>query len=416
MTRIAIVGAGSAGCLTALALSKSESNSIDCYFNDSIPPIGVGEATTNYVQSFLDRHGINKKTILNSINGSLKLGLLFENFFSQNHSFIHPFGDNKDISGEIEYMIMNDKIPNDILQYDTIATHFDTNVLSRYIVSKISKKSNVKIINKLFDIDQSCDYDVVVDCTGFRRHVFTKIIDDNYVDMSHVIPNNQALIYRSKYTNIDQHKPYTKCTGMSHGWIWNIPLGNRISHGYVHSDQYDVTQEFINYITKIHKSCNESEISKIPFKTGRNKIHITTHKSTLFVAIGLSSCFIEPLESTGLHFVVENIELLERFLAGDINQEQFNSIINTSYDSVVNFVVAHYKYTSRKGKYWRQYTNHQLSDYQHTDVFPVISWDYILRGMGQPHGDIIQQPNLSILKKHINNMSYQLWNKNEKDS
>lgn len=415
MNRVAIIGTGTSAHFTALYLIKNHDVVIDCYFPKNADPIGVGEATTNYVQDFLTNLGIDKKCILKHANGSLKLGLEFCNFLRLDHSFFHPFGDELELSAEIEYMMKRNKVPDDILEYDTIATHFDTQQLSKYILNIIEAAENISIRDEYFDVSCSKKYDTVIDCTGFKRSVIDKVCINNFKNLSDVIPNNCALVYRAGYTDEKAQKlPYTKCVGLNFGWCWNIPLGNKISYGYVHDSKHDVRQEFINYIKNRHGACDECDIRSIPFVTGRNEKHVVTKDGTTYISIGLSSCFIEPLESTGLHFVVEGIELLGRLLNRQVSVEDFNRMLNESYDSVLDFILAHYKYTERSDSYWSSYTDKHLTRYKQNGVFPDISWDYILSGMQQLTKSNINRLSLQVVKKHMKSGTYNTWVKNEK--
>lgn len=415
MNRVAIVGSGTSAYFTALHLIKNHDVVIDCYFPKNAEPIGVGEATTNYVQDFLANLGIDKKCVLKHANGSLKLGLEFCNFLRLNHSFFHPFGDELELSAEIEYMMKRNKVPENILEYDTIATHFDTQQLSKYILNIIQSAENVSIKDEYFNVSNSEKYDTVIDCTGFKRGIIDKVCGNNFKDLSDIIPNNCALVYRTEYTDeMTQKLPYTKCVGLNFGWCWNIPLGNKISYGYVHDSKYDVKQEFINYIKNRHGTCDASDIRAISFVTGRNEKHVIVKDGTTYVSIGLSSCFIEPLESTGLHFVVEGIELLGKLLNGQVSVDNFNQELNESYDSVMNFILAHYKYTERSNNYWNSYTGKHLTQYKQNGVFPGISWDYVLSGMEQQTTPNIKPVSLQAVKNHMKDCTYNTWLNNEK--
>jgi hypothetical protein len=98
------------------------------------------------------------------------------------------------------------------------------------------------------------------------------------------------------------------------------------------------------------------------------------------VAIGLSSAFIEPIESTGLYLTTSALQRLSRYIDGSITEQDYNTETNQEFDSIVNFIVAHYKYSKRSNAYWDFYKNVPVTDWQAIDIFPTQAWGYILSG------------------------------------
>src|SRR3954447_13526427 len=76
------------------------------------------------------------------------------------------------------------------------------------------------------------------------------------------------------------------------------------------------------------------------------------------VAIGLSSGFVEPLESTGIFFIQHGIEELVSHLPGTgIDQaivDNYNRVIAEGIDGVRDFLILHYCTTDRNDNdFWR---------------------------------------------------------------
>ena len=93
---------------------------------------------------------------------------------------------------------------------------------------------------------------------------------------------------------------YTECTAIENGWVWNIPLWDKIG-GYVYSSKHvsdeDAKQEFIKQLETRGYDISDCEFKKLPMKVGRYERSFVKN----VVAIGLSAGFIEPLESNGLN-------------------------------------------------------------------------------------------------------------------
>jgi hypothetical protein len=190
------------------------------------------------------------------------------------------------------------------------------------------------------------------------------------------VPNNAALVYR---TTIPEHKrnAYTTCIGMNHGWVWNIPLRDEIGIGYVYNDKYNVKEEFLDYLDR--EGFGRPEVRNVKMITGRNRHHYKDLGKKKIVSIGLSSAFIEPIEATGLYLTTYAIQELDRLMHYGINEEQFNNRINHEFDVIIDFIVAHYKYSHHSNDYWSFYKNINIQLHRDNHIFPQRSWDYILQ-------------------------------------
>ena len=261
-------------------------------------------------------------------------------------------------------MCEKNKIPNNILDYKDIACHFDVKTLIHDMYNQIKKIKNVHIINTKKDCN------LKIDCTGFNS-----LKDTKYKQCKH-IQNNQALIYRSNYTDDVKKIPYTLCTGLDNGWVWKISLKDEVSYGYVNNGNKNNKKEFINYLKKNKIIFKEDNIRLIKFLNGRREKHLTESECH----IGLSSSFIEPLESTGLYFTCYGINKLGSYLNGDITIDEYNQLFNNEFDSINNFIVAHYTRSDNNNLYWKKMRDIKYK-ITYTEFFPETSWKYIIDGL-----------------------------------
>ena len=312
------------------------------------------------VTHFFEECDIDLNKFIRDMDGSLKLGIKFENFYESNH--YHPFGTTDEQSAEIEYIMQNNLVPDNILDYTDISGHFDVGVLATYLDSIFKDYNNLTITRKTIT-DFNLEHDWIIDCTGFTEK-----------DVPLEIPNNAALVYRTKEP-INQY-PYTTCRAMQYGWCWNIPLRYKTSIGYVHDDKYDVKDEFVNYIqSQFGVQVNPKDIRKVKMITGRKSNHIDNN----VVSVGLASSFIEPLESTGLYLTVFGIRLVDKLIHNKITAQEYNNIINSEFDLVTQFIIAHYKYSPNSNEYWDYYKTLDNETYLENELFPKRSWNYILQ-------------------------------------
>jgi tryptophan halogenase len=181
-----------------------------------------------------------------------------------------------------------------------------------------------------------------------------------------LLPNNKAWATRVPYKNKEnQLVPYTNCTAIENGWVWNIPSWERIGTGYVYSDKYVTDEEALNEFKK-HLDKNGSDYSNSEFKN--IKMRVGLH-DRLFVknvcAIGLSAGFIEPLESNGLlsvhEFLINLVKVMKRGDKDTISQwdkDSFNLQCKKFFDSFAEFVAMHYALSHREDtKYWKDISN-----------------------------------------------------------
>ena len=375
INRITIVGGGTSGYLAAFYFARNYPNkTITWIYPEENNPIGVGEALVPKSSHFLDSIGITHEDIIKHCNGTLKLGIVFDGFNRPGEKFSFPFGigeGSKYNTASINRIIETERIPKNILDYPDIATHFRTTEMQSYLDTRVNEMPNLVIDRRMVTLAElEGTYDLLIDSTGFGRYVSKR--PNNFEDFSHIIPNNCALTTRVKYTNLPkQCKPYSMFKAMEYGWCWHIPLGDRVAFGYVHDKKFDVRDEFIKHVEDyMETTLSPNDVNTVNFITGRNKEHIKDG----IASIGLASTFIEPLESTGIYLIINSIEKIGKYIEGLITEEEYNKEVNDNFDTIVNFIAAHYKYSKRSNAYWDHFKDLKLTEYVETDIFPSDAW------------------------------------------
>tara|TARA_A100000171_G_C2135375_1_gene149785 strand:- start:2407 stop:3663 length:1257 start_codon:yes stop_codon:yes gene_type:complete len=377
---ISIVGGGTAGAFTALLLSQKFNDiKVNWYIPNDNQPIGVGEGVAPPVYHFLRDNGISFKDIYKYMNGSIKTGIKFDSWLDNNHSYIRANGDSRRLMIYNESITLKDKIPNDILDTNEFSLHLDQSLIFEYISKIVLKNKNFNIINEYKEID-NVEGDIVIDCTGFKRNIIGKLKEDNFVDYTDKILNNRAVTFRHKYTNFkNQFKPYTISTAYKdNGWSWTIPLKTHIGFGYVYSDNYENNiDDFKNYIKKYLNLNNDIELKKLKFTTGRLKDHIIKDNNQIYVSIGLSSGFIEPLEATSIMLMVRELNILKDFIKGNINLDEYNIKCNKGFDCLLDFIILHYKFKEKDNEYWNHYKEVTINKNLYSEVEDDYAWDWV---------------------------------------
>jgi tryptophan halogenase len=162
----------------------------------------------------------------------------------------------------------------------------------------------------------------------------------------------------------------TDCHALGNGWVWNIPLWNRIGTGYVYSSRFTTPEkaqvEFRKHLAEAHtpEIAEAAEMFEVKIKHGYRH---RAWKGNV-VGVGLSYGFVEPLESTGLLTTHENIIKLVDILNtrdGHVTRterEGFNFSCEYDVKKFRDFVSQHYAFSMREDTpYWRWCT--EINEY-----------------------------------------------------
>ena len=384
--KIAIVGGGTAGWMTASTLIKAYPEwDITLYESKDVPSTGVGESTTQFFRLWTNFLNLKDEEWMPDCDATYKCSVRFHNFHKKGDKpWQYPFGLPRSyICSPDEWLYLsymrgwdNDKfardywvaaeavergkIPIEHPEYDILSTgfHFDAIKFAEWLRDNYAKPRGVK--HKIRTLKRKPKADLVFDCTGFAS-LFNK---SEWIDYSDYLPNNSAIVTRVHYTDKStQMKAVTDCTALSSGWVWNVPTYTRIGTGYNYCDKYisdeEALNEFRTYLAEnveddVH-CYSDAMFRKIRYRTGRKK---EIWKDNV-VSIGLSAGFIEPLESNGLLSVHEFLLNFCRVMDNRTNVTQFmrdtfNNHCAFSFDGFASFVGLHYALTQRNDSpYWR---------------------------------------------------------------
>lgn len=366
---ILIVGGGSAGWITAAYLAKKRPElSITVVESADVPTISVGEST-NPISFFWNQElGIDELEFMRACDASYKIGIKFENFRTPGQSFYHPFGYPK---SNVRFR------PNADRDYTSThlcrALRFDINLSGRHsyhvdaglygvFLREFAKQRGVRHIvetiqavalkpNGEIATVGGHEADLFIDCTGFRSILLGDALKVPFVSIQDALSNDRALALNLPYLDKPSElRPYTCCTALSAGWVWDIPLWSRRGTGYVYSSAHlsdeAAEEEFRAFLGP--GRVRGLDMRKIRIRHGRHQA--TWVKNC--VGIGLAAGFIEPLESTGISLTQLDVVDLERFLD---DPARYNERVLTRFDATVDFIQAHYVLTARDDTpYWRE--------------------------------------------------------------
>ncbi len=436
--KVVIAGGGTAGWMAAAAISKLMGKNLDIVLVESemIGTIGVGEATIPTMIFFNRLLDIPEKEFLAAVQGTYKLGIKFENWGGLDEDYIHAFGvTGKDCwacgfqhfwlrgkqlgisSGFGDYCLERRAaeaekfahLPNNGLNY---AFHIDASLYARFL-RKMSEDHGVRreegkisgvqthpvsgyITSLELDNGNRIDGDFFIDCTGMRALLIEKALHTGYESWSQWLPCDSAVAIQTR--SVSEPIPYTRSIAREAGWQWRIPLQHRVGNGIVYSSNFMDDDTARDTLLANIEGENLTNPLQIKFSPGRRLKQ--WHKNCL--AVGLSSGFLEPLESTSIHLIQQNVvRFLRMFPTAGIKQsevDEFNKQADFDVERIRDFIILHYKVTNRTDTaFWRHCRNmevpqtlqHRLDIFRETGhVFREAaelfddSWQQVMIGQG----------------------------------
>ncbi|MEM9334693.1 MAG: tryptophan halogenase family protein [Pseudomonadota bacterium] len=443
---IVIVGGGTAGWMTAAAFSKIANNGlakVTLIESEDIGIVGVGEATIPPFLGFNKLVGIKDSDMLSAVGGTFKLGIQFVNWGQQGESYFHPFGNyGYEIEGiafhQIWHKMRQQKDPRPLFAFniETLAAqygkfaitnpearqdlppvnyayHIDAVKYGQFLRS-FSMQKGVKRIEGLIEETTlnpesgfvesvtlkdgtTVEGDFFVDCSGFRGLLIEQALKTGYTDWTHWLPCDRAWAVQSEQPG--EPLPYTRATAHSAGWQWRVPLQHRLGNGHVFSSNYVSDDAALDTLMNNLDGEPTVEPRMLRFVTGHRKKFWNKN----VVAIGLSSGFMEPLESTSIHLIHSAINKLMLLFSLDgvqVEQEEvFNRLSLKEFEKIRDFLILHYNATLRDDSdFWNYCRTMSVPDSltekvelfrmngqffrEDDELFTVTSWAAVMLGQG----------------------------------
>ena len=293
------------------------------------------------------------------------------------------------------------------------AYHFDASLLARFLRTESQERGVRRVEGKIVEVIQNSetgyvewvrledgrevDGELFVDCSGMRALLIGGALGNGYEDWNQWLLCDRAQAVPC--ASVDPLTPYTRSTARKAGWQWRIPLQHRIGNGYVYSSSLLSDEEATE--TLLANLDGEAMADPRPVRFAPGRRLKAWDKNV--VALGLSSGFLEPLESTSIHLIQTGIHrLLAMFPATGFNQadiDEYNRQSRFEYEDVRDFIIAHYKVTRRGEPFWDHVREMVVPDslterlelfrssgrfFKHgaAELFAEESWVQVLLGQG----------------------------------
>jgi len=445
---IVIAGGGTAGWMAAAAFARflGPTHRLRLVESDEIGTVGVGEATIPQIRLFKDALGIDEDALLRATSGTFKLGIEFVGWREPEHRYMHAFGAVGRDVGLIAFQHywlrarrMGVAKPLDAYALNEIAArkgrmyrggpltaraipdmpyayHFDANLFARMLRTFAEANGVERIEGRILDVEQNesgdvaalaldgerrIEGDVFIDCTGFRALLIEQTLRTGFEDWSHWLPCDRALAVPSART--EPLIPYTRATARAAGWQWRIPLQHRTGNGLVYCSTQLSDEAAAETLLGNLDAAPIADPRPLRFTTGKRRLGWNRN----VIAMGLSSGFLEPLESTSIHLIQSAISRLLQLLPGrtisDADRSEYNRQTDFEMERVRDFLILHYALNQRPEPFWQACRTMTLPDTlrhklelfatngrivrEHEELFTEVGWLQVLVGQGaEPQG------------------------------
>jgi tryptophan halogenase len=201
--------------------------------------------------------------------------------------------------------------------------------------------------NGLFPVD------LVVDCTGFKGLIISGILKEPFDSYGAHLLCDRAVPLQLPYRPGEDIESCTTATALSAGWVWRIPLFNRVGYGYVYSSAFKSDDEAVRELCRhLRVDPDAMQPRVIRMRVGRVRRAWVGN----CIAIGLSGGFIEPLEATAIMASMVTAFLMTRHFPTrafpEVLRRQFNQRVDYFYDAIRDFITMLYYLANRTEPFW----------------------------------------------------------------
>tara|TARA_S200002703_G_scaffold103290_2_gene89548 strand:- start:685 stop:1845 length:1161 start_codon:yes stop_codon:yes gene_type:complete len=311
--KISIVGAGNAGCFTALHFAwrilsnKYDNVELELIYDPEISPEPVGQATVLEPPGLLwAATGFN--WYKNPIHATFKTGILYKNWGKINEEFFHAF------------------------PADRFAMHYCPWEMQKSILD--SGLFNVKKA-KILDTDE-IDSDYIIDCRGKPKSY------SGYRKLKN--PINSCILGSPKWDLSNEH--WSTHTATLDGWAFTIPTSKespsyKYCIGYCYNNNITTKEESTNNFSNLFNV----EVSKhISFE---NYVASNPMRDARTFLNGNRLFFLEPLESSSTQIYLNVAKFAWDVIFSDSSPKNFAPKVFHEISKIENFILWHYQFGSK---------------------------------------------------------------------
>lgn len=409
MRDFVVLGGGTAGWFAALELKGlfGQNANVSVVESPQVGVIGVGEGGILNLPPALARHGIDETEFIKATGAVIKLGFEYVgwNTGREDDIFYHLFhatpnaADGSLFDGipvnwamlvancvGVQHLekafplILNNSSQDEVLRVreapgSSLPTsmHFDAHRVAAYL-KRIALERGIRLITaqvldlnlhtelghvtslKIEGDEKTIPVDFLIDASGFARIALGRTYRVPMRSFSKHLFHDRAIPFYLPHPRKNPHL-VTRAVAMNAGWMWQIPVQERVGCGYVYSSAHLGDDEALLEVeTRVGRRVDAART--IRFEAG----HYEDVWIGNVMAVGLASGFIEPLEATSIGQMLGQVISFGNTIAGSAyvvpqtTIDSFNERNRVDWMGIRDFLCLHYDVRRRDTSFWRDVT------------------------------------------------------------
>ncbi|MDW9652893.1 tryptophan 7-halogenase [Sinorhizobium meliloti] len=401
--RVAIIGGGTAGWFAALSLRRIFSPAVEVTLIEApdVDIVGTGEGALLNLVDTLSRNKISVDEFVRESGATYKLGSVYEGWRGggRDDCYYHLFSGPG--TPELEWrqsgffpllsarIAAGEDLHSCVPGFEAIARnasqdevhallaggkagllasyHFDSHrvagflkrvALSRGVVHRVARVDGLVVdkngYTRSLEFDgRKLDIDFLVDASDLARIGIGNTYGRRWQSFSDYLFFDRVIPFHLPNPNKNPAL-LTRAVSMNAGWMWQIPLLERVSAGYVFSSRHIGEAEAIAEV-EAHHGHTTTPMRTLRFEAG----HYETVWIKNVIALGPAAGFVEPLEAVSLGQMLEQLRNLERILVdggGVISGQaidEFNRANARCWAGIRDFLRMHYDCPRKDTPFWQ---------------------------------------------------------------
>ena len=384
---VLIVGGGTAGWMTAAALTRALAGRCEIRLLESgqaAADTGLllgAEAALPALRAFHGLLGLDEDALMTRTGAAFRLGRELVGWSGDGSAYIHPLGEFGATLDGIAFhdlwLRLQDLSPDSLEEYSLAATaarlgrfvrpdadprsgastmsyglHLDAAHYGRFLRAQAEGGGVVRVEGEVAGIERSGDHveavttetgarlaaDLFVDCSGAATRLGGDAGD--WEDWSAWLPADR--VAWTWAARPDEPPPLTRVEAGAPGYRLTLPLQGRAAVALVYASRFGADDA---------AAASLGEAARVVrFRSGRRVSPWTGN----CVRIGLAAAALEPLATAGLHVVQSGVTKLlglfpDRSFGGG-EAEEYNRLIGEELDRIRDFLILHYRLNGRHGE------------------------------------------------------------------
>jgi hypothetical protein len=324
--KIAVIGTGSAGLLTAAHLCTwlDDSWQVCAVYNPRKPILGIGESTNGGVISVLERatnFSLAHPDDLAALDATIKYGSKFSGW--RTHGWVNPL-----LSGNVAIHFNNRRLKDFVVDRLRALWPRQFSVVEADVLEIQSYADHVTL-----GTDQGLrDFDYVVDCTG------TPARFDGYTMSDCTLMDRCRIHVVEDY----EYQPFTDHIATRDGWMFGVPLKGYKTYGYLYSRAFTETGAAEDEMKRV---LGASELGAGAYDAHYDFrcYYANELVSGRVCKNGNRALFFEPLLANSMFLYVYAARLIYDYVAGGQDAARCNGLFVKAVQEMEDVISYYYK-------------------------------------------------------------------------